>query len=130
MCRSAKRYTLVYKKKVDVEKDMYLPTRSPGGLFWCTDCGAVYYRRHWTLAPAQEIRERVESLIGVSFTLCPACRKIRDHYPSGELHLIGVTPEEKREIFRLLMNEEERAREQNPLERIMSIHSGGMNWKV
>ncbi len=90
MCRSRKAYTLAYKKRVDVERDTYLPRQSPKGLLWCTDCGAVYYRQHWTITPPQEIKERLESFNGVSFTLCPACRKIRDHYPSGELHLGGL----------------------------------------
>jgi hypothetical protein len=130
MARSLKRYTTAYKKRVDVERDTYLPRRSPKGLLWCTDCGSVYYRRRWTLTPPQEIRESVEVMTGVSFTLCAACRKIRDHYPSGELQLIGVTPEEKDDLLRLLKIEEERARVKNPLERMMEMHTEGPVWKI
>lgn len=130
MTQPLKRYTTGYKKRVDVERDTYLPRWSPKGLLWCTDCGSVYYRRRWTLTPPPEISEKVKFMTGVSFSLCPACRKIRDHYPSGELHLAGVTPEEEREIFLLLRNEEKRAREKNPLERIMEIKGEVSGWSV
>lgn len=130
MARGAKRYATAYKKKVDIEGDMYLPRWSPKGILYCSSCGAVYYGRRWTLSPPDEIRDWAEFRSDVRSTLCPACRKIRDRYPSGQLRLVGITPEEKREIFRLLRNEEERAREKNPLERIMSILSDGPNWKV
>jgi hypothetical protein len=62
--------------------------------------------------------------------LCPACRKIRDDFPYGELRLVGMEREEKQEVFRLLRNEEARAREKNPLERIMRIQAEGAGWKV
>lgn len=125
-----KRYTTTYKKKVDVERDMYLPKRSPKGLLWCRGCGSIYYRRRWTLSPTQEIRDRVESGQGVSSILCPACRKIHDRYPAGELRLIGIAPGEKRELLRLLRNEEQRAREKNPLERIMCVETNRAGWRV
>lgn len=130
MTQTAKRYNTDYKKRVDVERDMYLPRKSPKGLLWCTDCGATYYRRRWTLTPPEEVRMRVESLAGLSFALCPACHKIRDHYPSGELRMIGVAAGEKEEFLRLLKNEEKRAREKNPLERIMAVQSEGPSWKI
>ena len=130
MTQLAKKYTTSYKKKVDVERDPYLPRWSPKGILYCKRCGAVYYRRRWTLTPPQEIRDRVEFSDDVSSTLCPACRKIHDHYPFGKLHLIGATPKEKGDILRLLKNEEERAREKNPLERIMGIRTDGDGWKV
>lgn len=130
MAASAKRYSTIYKKKVDVERDMYLPRRSPKGLLWCTDCGAVYYRRRWTLTPQEEVRARVESMAGVSFALCPACRKIHDRYPSGELRIIGAGADEKEGLLRLLVNQETKAREKNPLERIMAVEAEGPVWKI
>jgi len=57
-------------------------------------------------------------------------RKIRERFPSGELQLLGIEPVEKREIVRLLRNEEERAREKNPLERIMRLSELNEQWKV
>jgi len=130
MNRGAKRYTTAYKKRVDVERDMYLPRWSPRGLLFCRGCGAVYYRRRWTLTPPDEIRDKAEFGNGVRSTLCPACRKISDHYPFGELRMEGVSPQETRELFRLLRNEEERAREKNPLERIMRIEASQGGWRI
>ena len=69
-------------------------------------------------------------MAGLSFSLCPACHKIRDHYPSGELRVIGVGAEEKEEVLRLLENREGKAREKNPLERIMAVQSEGPIWKI
>ena len=130
MTRGEKRYNTNYKKRVNVERDTYLPRRSPKGTLYCSSCGAVYYRRRWTLTPPPEVRDWVEFRDGVTITRCPACRKIRDHYPSGELRLLGATPKEKQEMLLMLRNEEERAREKNPLERIMRIQADGPEWKI
>jgi NMD protein affecting ribosome stability and mRNA decay len=109
---------------------MYLPRWSPRGLLTCRGCGAVYYRRRWTLTPPDEIRDKAEFGNGVRSTLCPACRKISDHYPFGELHIVGAGREDARELFRLLRNEEDRAREKNPLERIMRIEANHSGWRI
>lgn len=130
MTRVAKQYNIDYRKRVDKDRDMYLPLRSPEGLLYCRGCGSIYYRRRWTLKPPQEVLDRVESGGDLRFTLCPACRKLRDHYPSGELRLAGIPARDKQEVLRLLKNEEERAREKNPLERIMRLETGGDEWKV
>ncbi len=116
-----RRYTTSYKKRVDVKRDVYLFRRAPKGLLSCRGCGSVYYRRRWTLEPPVEIRKRVELRDGVSLTYCPACQKIRDHYWLGVVQISGVDPGEKRELLKLLKNEETRAREKNPLERIVRI---------
>jgi len=121
MTRVAKRYNTSYKKKVDVERDVYLPSRSPRGLLLCHDCGSVYYRRRWTLTPPRQIHDRINSDKDVSSTVCPACRKVRERFPNGELHMRGVSKGEVGELIRLLRNEEQRAREKNPLERIMRV---------
>ena len=130
MTRVAKRYNTNYKKRVNVERDTYLPRWAPKGILYCGGCGAVYYRRRWTLTPPPEVRDWVEFREAVSAARCPACRKIRDRYPSGELRLLGAAPKERREIFLMLRNEEERARQKNPLERIMRIEEDGADWRV
>ena len=40
---AAKKYTTAYKKKVDVERDMYLPQRTPKGVTQCSRCGAFLF---------------------------------------------------------------------------------------
>ncbi len=130
MTRAAKKYNTDYRKKVDKDRDSYLPRRSPEGLLYCRGCGSIYYRRRWTLRPPQEVLDRAESGDAVRFTLCPACRKLREHYPLGELRLAGIPERDKQEVLRLLRNEEGRAREKNPLESIMRLEMDGDAWKV
>lgn len=124
--RAAKRYNTQYKKKVDVERDTYLPKLSPKEVIQCTGCGAFYHRRHWMLAapPAFYPPSPMRPIF------CPACRKIQERYPSGELSLKGMDADERQEILRILRNEEEQARNKNPLERIMSLAEKNGEWKV
>ena len=123
---AAKKYTTTYKKKVDVERDMYLPRRSPRGIIQCSGCGAFYVRRHWTLNSPPGFNNPVNA----HPTHCPACLKIRDRFPGGELHLLNVERGDRSEIARILRNEEERARTKNPLERIMRMDARNGGWKV
>ncbi|MGH7767698.1 MAG: BCAM0308 family protein [Candidatus Binatia bacterium] len=121
MNTGTKRYNTAYKKKAHVERDIYLPRRAPKGLLSCRGCGSVYCRRRWTPEPTREVLKRVELRDGVSLTYCPACEKMRDHYWQGVVQISGIGSGEKREVVRLLRNEEARAREKNPLERIVRI---------
>src|SRR5215472_14099539 len=107
---AAKKYNTAYKKKVDVERDMYLPRRSPRGIIQCSGCGAFYVRRHWTLNSPPGFSKPVHA----DLTYCPACLKIRDRFPGGELRLLGLKLGDRNEIARILRNEEERARMKNP----------------
>ena len=124
--RAAKRYNTQYKKKVDVERDTYLPRLSPKEAIQCTGCGAFYHRRHWTLA----VPAGFNAPVHVHPIYCPACRKIKERYPSGELSLRGMDSAERQEILRILRNEEEQARSKNPLERIMRLTQQNSEWKV
>jgi len=124
--RAAKKYTTTYKKKVDVEKDMYLPRRTPKGVIQCSGCGAFYARRHWTLNRPAGFSNSVHT----HPIYCPACLKIRDRVPGGELHLLTVESAERGEIARILRNEEARARVKNPLERIMRLNTENMGWRI
>ncbi len=124
--RTSKRYNTQYKKKVDVERDSYLPKLSPQEVIQCTGCGAFYYRRRWMLEapPAFYPPSPPRPLF------CPACRKIKERYPGGELRLKGMDADERQEIVRILRNEEEQAREKNPLERIMTLAQKNLEWEV
>jgi hypothetical protein len=125
MKSGVKKYNTAYKKRV-LERDTYLPLLSPKGIIQCSGCGAFYYRRHWTLNRPSGFSYPVHA----HPIYCAACRKIRDRFPGAELHLLGVEAEERGEIVRILRNGEERAREKNPLERIMRLQEAGGNWKV
>src|SRR6266542_4020234 len=70
------------------------------------------------------------SQIHSHLVFCPACRKIQDRFPGGELTLRGVEAGNRGEIARILRNEEARAREKNPLERIMCMDAANGRWRV
>jgi hypothetical protein len=122
---ATKKYNTQYKKRI-VERDPYLPTRSPKGILQCSGCGAFYVRRHWTLDPPTGLVSRVHA----HPIFCPACTKLRQRYPGGELRLIGFKMEDRGEIARILRNEEERARRKNPLERILWLQVKNGDWWV
>jgi hypothetical protein len=123
---TAKRYNTNYKKHVDTEKDPYILRRSAKGVIQCSGCGCFYYRRRWNLTPPSEGVTPAQFQPG----FCPACRKIKDKYPLGELHLLGVESGDRQEVFRILRNEEEQAREKNPMERIMRLEAKNGGWRV
>ena len=125
MKSGVKKYNTAYKKRV-LERDTYLPLLSPKGIIQCSGCGAFYYRRHWTLNPSSGFSYPVHA----HPIYCTACRKVRDRFPGAELHLLGVEAGERGEIVRIMRNEEERARQKNPLERIIQLQAKDGDWRV
>lgn len=79
----------------------------------CPQCGAVYEgdRWHWGRRPANADEQ-----------LCPACRRINDEYPAGEVVLGGGwLAEHKEEILNLARRQEELEKSEHALHRIMAI---------
>lgn len=114
-----RKYGTTYKKKI-VTTDAYL-TKSGQGTAVCESCQAVYRNKRWYAGP--EVLKAGTAAVKV---VCPACLKIRDNFPGGIVTLAGgyVLPH-KRELLKLIKNEEDRARGFNPLERVMSIKENG-----
>jgi hypothetical protein len=127
MRSAAKKYNTTYKKKIDLHRDTFVPRRAPSGTLRCAGCGAFFFRRRWTLE-APSAREAMPLVAPAAY--CPACKKIKQHSVSGELHLIGMGEADRVEVLRILRNEEARAQEKNPLERIMSLRSERGDWRV
>ncbi len=102
-----------FKKKVDIETDTYLPKRAAGKTLICPGCHAILTRKRWRLdeaAYAKLLRAGTARQI-----FCPACQKIRDGYPSGQVTLTGpFLAGHRDEILRLIANEEKRARGRIP----------------
>lgn len=91
-----------YKSK----KKLPEPTR-------CPECGSVYESARWTwgTAPADAHQE-----------LCPACHRIRDHFPAGTVTLVGdFLASHRDEVLQLVRHREEHEKAEHPLERIMGI---------
>ncbi len=88
----------------------------------CSDCHAVYHRGHWTWSDAPK---------GAHEALCPACHRIRDKLPAGDVLLEGEFVDAHRdELTRLARKEEAREKAEHPLHRIMSIEPGTGTMRV
>jgi hypothetical protein len=128
MKAAIKRYDTAYKKRLDTDTDRntFLPKRAPQEIVHCSGCGAFYHRRHWTLMAPPGFTNPVHT----HAVYCPACVQVRQRLASGEFHLLNVAPADRGEMLRIMRNEEGRAREKNPLERIMSLQATGADWKI
>ncbi len=97
------------------EHDNYLDHKKPNEPVRCPECAAVFHagRWQWTQAPA-----------GAQYKLCPACRRIREHFPAGFLNLSGdFLATHEAEIRQLISHHEDREKSEHPLQRIMDIEN-------
>ena len=89
------------------------PTKAKGPAR-CPDCGATYLKGRWTwarLTPAP-----------VSRLVCPACRRVRDRVPAGEIVLQGTfLATHLDEALHVLHNVAKAESNDHPLHRIMDI---------
>ncbi len=79
----------------------------------CTECGVVYLKGRWVWAEAPE---------GAAPAVCPACRRISDRFPAGQIDIRGgFFAEHRDEILNLVHNVENKEKTDHPMERIMAI---------
>jgi NMD protein affecting ribosome stability and mRNA decay len=107
--------------------DPYLLALDTGEVAVCQECKSVYAGKRWEL-PGQAAEDLAKATRIIE-TLCPACRKIKDRAPGGIVELTGAfVHAHESEIVNLIHNENNRAMEINPLERIMDIQKsdGGL----
>jgi hypothetical protein len=80
----------------------------------CSQCDAVYREGRW-----QWMEENPR---GAADDLCPACQRIRDDYPAGEIALGGAFfAGHREEILRTVRNEGAAETAEHALNRIMGI---------
>ncbi len=79
----------------------------------CPDCGAVFHDGRWQwLAKPKDAHQ----------TTCPACHRIRDHFPAGYVTLSGdFFAKHEPEILQLIQHRETQEKAGHPLQRIMAI---------
>ena len=91
-----------YKSKLKLHE----PTR-------CPECGAVYHSGRWQWGPPAS---------GAVDHVCPACHRIRDHFPAGYVTLSGeFLAAHRDELLQLARHHEEKEKAEHPMERIMGI---------
>ena len=79
----------------------------------CTECSAVYSDGRWSWKESEQSAKEV---------VCPACKRIADHYPAGYIEMSGPFFLAKRtEILALVHHVEDQEKSEHPMERIVSI---------
>lgn len=105
-------------------KESYLPREGAHEPALCNVCESVYHHKRWYLKDDPIAVELQKDLLPIM--VCPACRKTLDHFPGGVITLNGsFLADHKDQILHLIRNEERRAKEVNPLERVISIKDLG-----
>lgn len=115
------RGTIHTRRNLAESTDPYLNQFEPREVAVCTECHAIYQRRHWFFDDTAYARETENP--GTHKVSCPACQKIRDRYAEGRLTLEAgaFLRKHKNEILHLIRNEEDQAKGLNPLGRIIEI---------
>jgi hypothetical protein len=119
--RSNKEYTNeAWTKRVDHDAGRHRTRRAPAEPAVCKVCGDVYADRRWSAPDAERQSGKHPHFRPPQTIICPACQRKADGVPSGYVHLEGAFLAAHRdEIERLLLNEAERAAQDNPTARIM-----------
>jgi NMD3 family protein len=87
----------------------------------CECCGAVYLNKTWRAGE----RTRSTSLVGVGWTLCPACAQVQDAEYFGRIRVTApLGPEREVEVRRRIWRVESRARHTQPERRTVRIDRG------
>ncbi|MFC1467470.1 BCAM0308 family protein [Verrucomicrobiota bacterium] len=80
----------------------------------CTECGVAFCDGRWTWERPYRCQNE---------TLCPACRRVREHMPAGEVTISGqFFRAHHDEIMNLVRNIERVESNSHPLERIMEVN--------
>lgn len=99
---------------------VYLPKSGLKEAAVCSKCRLVYQNKRWRIDEKEAIR--LNSIPNAHKGVCPACRRMADNVPAGVITLSGGYLHENRDtILNLVKHVEEKAREKNPLGRIMEI---------
>jgi len=95
------------------QHDSYKLQHKPPEPAVCPDCGAVFHSGRWQWGSKPP---------GSHEVICPACHRVRDHFPAGFVHLGGAFfAAHREEVTRLLRHHEAKEKTDHPLARIMAV---------
>lgn len=87
----------------------------------CERCGAVYRNKTWRAGE----RTRSTSLVGIGWTLCPACAQVEDQEYFGRVRVTApLDPDRERDVRHRIWRVEGRARYTQPERRTVRIDQG------
>ena len=104
--------------------DVYMPKEGMKEVSYCRKCGVIYRQKRWIMDPVELARIKSDPASGK--IVCPACQRMQDGVPGGFFTLAGeYLRQHEVEILELIKNTEAKARQKNPLGRIMEIRQEG-----
>jgi NMD protein affecting ribosome stability and mRNA decay len=107
-------------QRANRSSDVYKPKMGAKEPALCSQCGALYKNKRWSVDEAELKKAGKE--VGLSRITCPACRRMADNNPAGIVTFSGkYLLEHKDDILKAIRNVESRSRVKNPLGRIMNI---------
>jgi NMD protein affecting ribosome stability and mRNA decay len=107
------------------QEDPYLPVEGQEAAA-CTQCQALYQGKRWFFDA--KLYERLAGTGKVREVVCPACRKIKDHYVEGYLTLSGeFLVEHQNELVTLVKNEAAKLGKRSVMDRIIQLVPEGDN---
>lgn len=93
--------------------DSYRPRERSAGASRCPECGAVYDHGRWTWRMSGGQLHQLQ---------CPACQRIHEQAPAGEITFDGdYLLDHADEVLALLHHQADGEKQEHPLERIMDI---------
>ncbi|WP_454825669.1 BCAM0308 family protein [Paraburkholderia xenovorans] len=93
--------------------DSYRPRGRSAGASRCPDCGAVFDDGRWTWRMSAGQMHQLQ---------CPACKRIHEQAPAGEITFDGdYLLNRADEVLALLHHQADGEKQEHPLERIMDI---------
>lgn len=97
--------------------DSYRDTRKEADPVACPRCHASYRAGRWTWRPAAP---------GAARHPCPACQRLEDNFPAGQVTLRGpFFAAHREEVLALVSARAKRALEEHPLQRIIGMKPDG-----
>ncbi len=95
------------------------------GIIMCENCHSVYCRKSWkkNILGCGNIKEDNS----VQFSLCPACKMIKNNQFEGEIKIFGLPENFKNDFLGLVKNSVAQAEDKDPMDRLIKIEEFANN---
>ena len=122
---------LVKKERLEVyepRKEEHEFPKGKLGLVLCSVCNAAYYKKSWhhNLRNYKNLRENLP----IKFTVCPACKMIKDKQFEGEIIIQNAPAKIQNELTNLIKSFSRRAYERDPMHRLIEIKNSPRGTRI
>lgn len=110
------------------------------GLLLCSDCGAVYFKKHWhhgleklnnpEMAAVVKSADKKAKAPSVKFVLCPACQMIKNGQYEGRVVIKNVPRHQAGKLEELIEGFCRRAYDIDPMDRLIAIKKSSGSWEA